>query len=296
MVTGRRRASDSTVWTDPRARALGSVQEAEGGGRFRYRLRMAGSRELSLAERVCLAVIAAGNEHGWAVGNELAPDGPVGRVWTLSRPLTYRALDGLLAAKLLRQTGSERGRGRDRRVLALTAAGRRALDAWLDAPVEHVRDVRTELLLKLTLGARLGRDGSELLARQQQQLAPLLDALIDAGEHPERSNDPVDLWRAENARAVRRFLDRAGGHGPPPRSAPTPLRISARNQLAAVVTAITRGEVMATVAVQLANDDGAEPQRMTAAITVAAVEDLDLAPGDEVVVVVKSTEVLIAKR
>lgn len=261
---------------------------------------MAGSPELSLAEHVCLALIAAGHEHGWTVGNELAADGDVGRIWTLSRPLTYRALDGLVTAKLLRQTGSARGRGRDRRVLAITTAGRRALDAWLDTPVEHVRDVRTELLLKLTFRDRLGRDREPLLGRQRQRLAPLLDALIDAGAHPQRGDDPVALWRAENARAVRRFLAAAGGNSGPGRAAPTPLRISARNQLDAVVTAIIRGDVMATVRVRLAGDHGddgeAPTQEMTAAITAAAVDDLDLAPGEQVVVVVKSTEVLLAKR
>lgn len=258
---------------------------------------MAASPDLSLAEHVCLALIATGHEHGWTVGNELAADGEVGRIWTLSRPLTYRALDGLVAAKLLRQTGSERGRGRDRRVLAITASGRRALDAWLDTPVEHVRDVRTELLLKLTLGARLGRDSERLLVRQEQQLTPLLDALIDVGAHPERGDDPVALWRAENARAVRRFLAAARGGGGPGRPAPTPLRISARNQLDAVITAIARGDVMATVRVRLGDGGGeAAAQEMTAAITATAVDDLDLAPDDQVVVVVKSTEVLLAKR
>jgi len=68
------------------------------------------------------------------------------------------------------------------------------------------------------------------------------------------------------------------------------MRLSARNQLRASVTSITLGEVMATVGVVL--PDG---QQLTAAITKEAVEDLDLASGDDVVVIVKSTEVMIAK-
>ena len=47
---------------------------------------------------------------------------------------------------------------------------------------------------------------------------------------------------------------------------------------------------MSTVKVVLG--DG---QRLTAAITKDAADDLDLAPGDEVVVMVKSTEVMVAK-
>ena len=39
----------------------------------------------------------------------------------------------------------------------------------------------------------------------------------------------------------------------------------------------------------------ADGQRLTAAITKEAAEDLDLASGDDVTVIIKSTEVMIAK-
>jgi hypothetical protein len=51
--------------------------------------------EPSFAELVCLTLIIQGVAHGWALGTMLAPDGELGRIWTLSRPLTYRAIDGL---------------------------------------------------------------------------------------------------------------------------------------------------------------------------------------------------------
>src|SRR5215210_5511889 len=50
------------------------------------------------------------------------------------------------------------------------------------------------------------------------------------------------------------------------------------------------GEVMSTVVVSL--PDG---QVITSAITKASVEDLELSPGDDVLVIIKSTEVMIAK-
>ena len=68
------------------------------------------------------------------------------------------------------------------------------------------------------------------------------------------------------------------------------MRLSARNQLKAKVEAVTLGEVMATVRVVL--PDG---QKITAAITKDATEDLGFAVGDDVVVVIKSTEVILAK-
>ena len=69
------------------------------------------------------------------------------------------------------------------------------------------------------------------------------------------------------------------------------LQLSARNQLHGVITSIHHGEVMSTVNAVLG--DG---QPVTAAITKDAATDLDLAPGDPVIVIIKSTEVIVAKQ
>jgi molybdate transport system regulatory protein len=69
------------------------------------------------------------------------------------------------------------------------------------------------------------------------------------------------------------------------------MQLSARNQLNATVDAVNHGEVMSTVRVTL--PDG---QQITAAITKDAAEELAFAPGDAVVVVIKATEVMLAKR
>lgn len=68
------------------------------------------------------------------------------------------------------------------------------------------------------------------------------------------------------------------------------MKLSARNQLNATIDGVHLGEVMATVKVTL--PDG---QHLTAAITRDSVEELELTPGDQVVVVIKSTEVMIGK-
>jgi molybdate transport system regulatory protein len=68
------------------------------------------------------------------------------------------------------------------------------------------------------------------------------------------------------------------------------MQLSARNQLNATVETVTHGEVMSTVKVAL--PDG---QHITAAITKDATEELGFAPGDAVVVVIKATEVMLAK-
>ncbi|KUL22802.1 TOBE domain-containing protein [Streptomyces regalis] len=65
--------------------------------------------------------------------------------------------------------------------------------------------------------------------------------------------------------------------------------LSIRNQLPGTITAITPGEVMATVKLRL---DGG--QDLTAAITLEAVKDLGLAEGTAVTALVKATEISLA--
>ncbi|MER5525728.1 TOBE domain-containing protein [Streptomyces sp. NPDC002677] len=67
------------------------------------------------------------------------------------------------------------------------------------------------------------------------------------------------------------------------------MSLSIRNQIPGTVTAVTAGEVMATVKVRL---DGG--QDLTAAITLEAVKDLGLAEGSAVRAMMKSTEVALA--
>ena len=67
------------------------------------------------------------------------------------------------------------------------------------------------------------------------------------------------------------------------------MRLSTRNQLPGTVESVQVGEAMTVVKVRL---DGG--QSMTAAITRDAADDLGLANGTKVTVLVKSTEVMLA--
>jgi molybdate transport system regulatory protein len=67
------------------------------------------------------------------------------------------------------------------------------------------------------------------------------------------------------------------------------MKLSARNQLSGVVSTTKLGSIMAEVSVEV--DAGT----IVAAITRGSAEGLDLKPGDKVTVVIKATEVIIAK-
>ena len=67
------------------------------------------------------------------------------------------------------------------------------------------------------------------------------------------------------------------------------MEISARNRLPGTVKEIKLGQVMAEVTVQVGENE------IVAAITKASVERLGLKVGDSASVVIKATEVMVAK-
>lgn len=160
--------------------------------------------ELSLNEWVVLALLAEGPSHGFALAKQLEADTDLGRVLTVRRPLVYRALGRLVDAGLAEPHHSEPGiAGPNRTVHRITRRGRTALRSWLRRPVEHVRDLRIEFLVKLRLSRRAGRDTAELVAAQRDALTDTLDRLAAL----DGDADEVDLWRHHNAVAVSAFLD-----------------------------------------------------------------------------------------
>jgi len=68
------------------------------------------------------------------------------------------------------------------------------------------------------------------------------------------------------------------------------MRISARNQLVGTVSSVEHGSVMSTVVIVLEGG-----QEVVAAITKDSALELELAEGDAVTAVIKSTEVMVAK-
>jgi DNA-binding PadR family transcriptional regulator len=165
-------------------------------------------RELAPGEWSVLALLAEQPSHGWALARQMARDGEIGRVWALGRPLVYRALELLEERRLIEPAGSERGvRGPNRTVFRATAEGRRELAEWLEVPVEHVRDVRSLLLLKLVLieRARLGREG--LLRAQRELVVPSIAALERRLAESSGSEAIFVRFRLESTRAVLDFID-----------------------------------------------------------------------------------------
>jgi DNA-binding PadR family transcriptional regulator len=165
-------------------------------------------QQLLLGEWACLGILYPAPTHGFAIAAQLKPEGDIGRVWSLSRALTYRSLEQLANRGYIRELGEEPGiAGGNRTILAATRSGRAQLRKWLNTPVAHLRDLRSELLLKLIIADRCGIAIAEMLERQHAHIEEMAEAI--AGQVDDDAPiDVVDLWRNESSQAALRFLGR----------------------------------------------------------------------------------------
>lgn len=159
--------------------------------------------QLSVTEHAVLGILAEAPNHGFAISKQLDAASDVGRVFTVPRSLVYRALDRLVDAGHAEQVTTEKAGGPRRVVHAVTAEGRRELRHWLAEPVDHVRDLRIEFLLKLSLLQRAGLSPISLIRSQRAALDETLDALDDPATD---TRDHVELWRRSNAAAAAAYL------------------------------------------------------------------------------------------
>ena len=163
--------------------------------------------EMSLPEWLVLTILSQQSAHGFAVAQLTAADGELGRVWQIPKAVVYRAIGRLLDAGLIAPEGTEPGLGPQRTVYSVTADGRAAAGRWLFAPVEHVREIRSELLLKLALLDRAGENPTPLLQAQRAVLEPLVEAIESRRARSDGFDATLLAWRRATAVAALDFLD-----------------------------------------------------------------------------------------
>jgi PadR family transcriptional regulator AphA len=163
---------------------------------------------LSLAEWLVLCLVREEPTYGLVLVGLLARDGRLGQVWSVPKAVVYRALQRLEALGLIRTIGEQRtSQGPVRSLYQATPAGEAAARAWLSTPVEHPRDVRSELMIKLALLDRSGIDSRDLLQAQLATLLPVAAALDDRLRGTTGFEHTLVLWRHEAMTATVRFLE-----------------------------------------------------------------------------------------
>jgi DNA-binding PadR family transcriptional regulator len=163
---------------------------------------------LSAGEWAVLALLSEEPAHGFALARAMAPEGEVGQVWAMRRPLVYRALETLEQHEMIRPAGTVPSQtGPQRTILEVTPAGGLAVTEWLSQPVSHVRDARSLLMLKLLFLSRRKADLAPLLTAQRDQFASHAESLTAALEQTEGFDRTLLLWRVQSTTAAVRFTE-----------------------------------------------------------------------------------------
>jgi DNA-binding PadR family transcriptional regulator len=163
---------------------------------------------LSRSEWIVLSLVCEGPTHGSAVSRLVGPGGDLGQIWRVPKGVVYRCLDRLSDLGLIRSAGDEPSpQGPVRLLVEATEAGQEAAVSWQHRPVQHTRDIRSELLVKLAMLHRSGADPRDLLVAQQTLLVPIASALRDRIAAATGFDRTLLLWRYETASATVRFLD-----------------------------------------------------------------------------------------
>lgn len=120
------------------------------------------------AEYLVLGALSSGPLHGYDLYQYL--EGQLGQIWTLGRSQTYALLSRMEQAGLVSHERQAQEKRPDRKVFSLTPAGRKKFNVWVIAPVEHVRDLRLELLAKIHFLEKGDQKILGKLIRGQQQV------------------------------------------------------------------------------------------------------------------------------
>jgi tRNA-Thr(GGU) m(6)t(6)A37 methyltransferase TsaA len=164
--------------------------------------------EPSLTEWAVLGLLCEGPAHGWDVARAFGADGDLGQVWAVSRALVYRAIAVLRELGYVVDRGSTPSTtGPHRVLLTPTARGRQASRRWLARPTRHVRDLRSELMVKLLLLDRADKDRVPLLQAQLVVLERGERALVLRVAETSEFERTVAVWRLTTGRAARAFVE-----------------------------------------------------------------------------------------
>lgn len=155
-----------------------------------------------------LSLIGERPTHGFAIASLTEPGGEFGRVWRLRRAVVYRGLQRLRDLGLVAEIGMEStSHGPARTLVRATPDGEAAVRWWLAQPVEHVRDIRSELMVKLAVLDRAGADPSDLLTAQRRVIEPIAKALRADRDQAQGFDRTLAGWRYETTAATLAFLD-----------------------------------------------------------------------------------------
>jgi PadR family transcriptional regulator AphA len=164
------------------------------------------ARPLGAADFALLGLVAERPRHGYELAELFGPRGELAEVCPLPRNVLYAMIHRLERSGLVETHVEAVGATPPRRVLSLSADGDAAFRRWLDQPVERMREVRTDFLLKLYFSERTpAHDTARLVAAQIESCRRYLGRRI--AERDAATGDFARLLGGVRVASARSTLD-----------------------------------------------------------------------------------------
>ncbi|MCC6236130.1 MAG: helix-turn-helix transcriptional regulator [Dehalococcoidia bacterium] len=172
-----------------------------------YELDDDGADVLTPAQYAILGLLEHTPAHGYQLQRSFAPDGDLTGVLPLEQASLYGALKELANQGLIQGVEAREGLRPPKTVYQLTPDGRRLLASWLKRPVERLRQVRLDFLLKIYFTRKHGRRAVRSLVDAQVSACHEYLSQLEARAAEIDPDDFVYLVIESRTSAARSTLD-----------------------------------------------------------------------------------------
>jgi len=108
--------------------------------------------------------------HGYDLHKALSALEGISLIWSIKQSRLYALLDKLEAKRLLTSSLVPGEAHPQRKEFRLTKEGKRALEAWIESPVQHGREMRQDFLARLYFASLQGKEKALRLISDQEKV------------------------------------------------------------------------------------------------------------------------------
>jgi DNA-binding PadR family transcriptional regulator len=156
------------------------------------------SRELLAGEYAVLGLLAIRPMYGYEMARYFDRDDLIA-VCPIEQSLLYTYLRNIEGRGLVSWAEERVGNRPPRKRFELTAEGALLIDGWLRRPVQRMREIRLELLVKLYILGQVDAPAERALLREQVEVCE--HYLSGLAESPERDGFPALVQRSKQSAA-----------------------------------------------------------------------------------------------
>jgi DNA-binding PadR family transcriptional regulator len=124
-----------------------------------------------------LGILMTGSKHGYEIHSYFSLN--LSQFWNLSMSQIYALLKRMGKEGMVNSIQKLQETRPPKRIFSITEKGKNSFLSWVQSPVEHIRDIRTEFMAKLFFIKKLKLDGGINLINKQNDICQKRIELIE---------------------------------------------------------------------------------------------------------------------